>query len=244
MLTVATLNVHGRGARWRSRRVALAAQLAALNPDVIALQELRTWPSQGRWLVAAVNRLVAPPAFMFSGARKAGWRGYEGIGIISRLPVRERNIVRLGHGGRIALRCRLESGGDALDFYAVHLHHGGVAGETRLAAARILMDHVGAQPHVPAVIAGDLNAQPSSRTLKLLSTHFRSAYAAVHGAEPERTVPTNLAVRPLVLDYILASPSLEVTSAALAFTTRDAAGETVSDHFGLVATIEFASITT
>ena len=242
-LVVATLNVHGRGPRWHARREPLVDQLVALQPDVIALQELRTWPSQGRWLASALNGRV-PRTYAFVGARKRGWQGYEGVGVLTRLPVHERHVIGLGRGGRVALRCRLDDGSGTFDFHSVHFQHGGGAGETRLQAARILMDHTGAQPHLPAIIAGDLNAQPSSRTLALLGTHFRSAHAAAHGDEPERTCPTDLAIRPLVLDYILVSPSITVSSANLAFTERDHAGETVSDHFGLVATIELASIAT
>jgi endonuclease/exonuclease/phosphatase family metal-dependent hydrolase len=230
LVTVATLNVHGRGPRWRSRRVELVRQLVELDVDAIALQELRTWPSQGRWLVAA-----SPTGYAFAGARKHGIRGYEGIGIVTRLPMREREIVRLGPGGRVALRCRLEAGGGTFDLYSVHFQHGGSAGEVRLRAAERLLEVVDRRDG-PVVVAGDLNGPPESRAVKLLTESLRSAHMVAKGREPASTVvPVE---RGVVLDYILVSEGIEVVEARVAFDEVGASGETVSDHLGLVARLQ------
>ena len=242
-IRVVTLNVHGRAPGWRERRSRLVSQMAALNADIVALQELNTWPSQGRWLTAALNEDAERGGlYSFTGARKRGRHGIEGIGVMSRLPALERQTIRLGFGGRVAVRCRVVHGGQALDFYSAHFHHGSGAGDVRLAAAGMLLAEIDARRGVPAIVAGDLNGPPTSRALELLRGRLRSAYAVANGGEPERTVPTDPAYAALVLDYILVSKEFDVVDATLAFTERKAAGQTVSDHYGLAADVRFGRL--
>ncbi|MEX0782423.1 MAG: endonuclease/exonuclease/phosphatase family protein [Dehalococcoidia bacterium] len=242
-IKVSTLNVHGRGPGWRARRVELVRQLVALDVDAISLQELRTWPSQGAWLA----RASSPPgplstrpwrggarAYTFVGARKRGLRGYEGIGVVTRLPVLEREIVPLGAGGRVALRCRLDVGGTAFDLYSVHFQHGSMTGDIRLRGAERLLTTIEARGG-PAVVAGDLNGPPESRALQLLTGTLRSTQVVVHGMEPASTVAP--VERGTVLDYILVSDGIEVLGAGLAFDEPGPGGEMVSDHLGLVSRI-------
>lgn len=237
-----TLNVHGRAPRWRERRAPLVRQLSALDPDIVALQELNTWPSQGHWLARALNGGRAGPPYAFIGARKRGFQAVESIGVVTRLPVAKRQMILLGAGGRVTVRCRVQADRGQFDFYCAHFHHGSASGEIRLAAARTVLAMVDTHPGVPVILAGDLNGAPESPALELLSGRLRSAYAVVHGSDPDRTAPTNAVYDPRVLDYILVSPEFDVLDAELAFTERDAAGETVSDHFGLAATLSLSSI--
>ncbi len=211
----------------------------------MALQELNTWPSHGQWLAEALRvRERGDRRYTFTGARKRGAAGIESIGVISRLPVVERQAILLGFGGRVAVRCRLVADDREVDFYCAHFHHGAATGHVRLAAARTLLAEMEGRAGVPAILAGDLNGPPGSRALALLSERMRSAFAVANGDEPERTVPTNLRYPPLVLDYILVSGEFHVIDADLAFTERDANGETASDHFGLAATLRLGSMAT
>ncbi|MGH2610742.1 MAG: endonuclease/exonuclease/phosphatase family protein, partial [Tepidiformaceae bacterium] len=168
----------------------------------------------------------------FVGARKRGVRGYEGIGALTRLPVLEREVVPLGKGGRVALRCRLAADGAAFDLYSVHFQHGATTGDIRLRAAERLLATINARK-IPAVVAGDLNGTPESRALQLLTQSLRSAHVVANGAEPASTVvPVE---RGIVLDYVLVSDGIEVLDARVAFDEPGPAGETVSDHVGIVA---------
>jgi endonuclease/exonuclease/phosphatase family metal-dependent hydrolase len=148
------------------------------------------------------------------------------------LPVLEREIVRLGPGGRVALRCRLAAGDATFDLYAVHFHHGSAAGDIRLHAADVLLAAIGSRGLL-AVIAGDLNGPPESRAVRRLMESMRSGYAVANGSEPPSTVvPVE---RGIVLDYILVSEGFEVVEARVAFDEVGATGETVSDHLGIMA---------
>lgn len=242
-LTVVTFNVHGRAAGWSARRRLLLDELAALDPDVVSLQELRTFPSHGRWIQRSLSmRAREGGPFHFLGARKRGTRGYESIGLLTRLAVLESRVLMLGVGGRVALRARLVSpGGRPFDFYATHFQHGGGAEAARLQASRVILEGI-AQRDIPAVVAGDLNAGPTSETINALFGQLRSAHAGIHGQEPERTVPTDPARPGAVLDYILVTPDIKVLSAARAFEARDPGGRTASDHYGLVARLSLTAV--
>ena len=85
---------------------------------------------------------------------------------------------------------------------------------------------------------GDLNARPGSPTIALLSGRLRSAHLAVHGCEPDRTVPTPLragaAGAGSVLDYVFVNDQVEVGDARLAFDEVEGP-LCASDHYGLIA---------
>ncbi|HEX2063071.1 MAG TPA: endonuclease/exonuclease/phosphatase family protein, partial [Acidimicrobiales bacterium] len=94
-------------------------------------------------------------------------------------------------------------------------------------------------------LVGDFNATPRSTTVRLLGEHLRSAYAAVHGREPPRTVPTPLrepdATSGIVIDYVFVSADVDVLDAAVAFDQPHPTDPRLvpSDHFGLVASVSF-----
>jgi endonuclease/exonuclease/phosphatase family metal-dependent hydrolase len=235
---VATLNLRNTADRWPARRELLVRQLVALAPDVIAVQELRILPDQARWITAEVARRSAGRLVYTPHRRpKTGLSGmWEGIGVLSRLPVVSTAWLDLGADRRVAQRVTLRTGGGDLDVYNAHLGLGGEG--LRSAQAQRLLDWMGSRRRGPAVLMGDLNARPGSPTIELLSGPLRSAHAAVHGCEPPRTVPTPLragaAGAGSVLDYVFVNDLVEVTDARLAFDEVDGT-LCASDHYGLVA---------
>jgi endonuclease/exonuclease/phosphatase family metal-dependent hydrolase len=240
---VATLNVRNTADRWAARRGLLVRQLVDLAPEVAGVQELRMVPDQAHWIVAEVARVSAGRLRYRAYRRpKAGAGGlWEGIGVLSRVPVESVAWLDLGSDNRVAQRVtvRAGAGGATVDVYNTHLGIGGEA--LRSAQAQRLLDWVGGRRPAPAVLLGDLNARPGSPTIELLATRLRSAHLAAHGREPDRTVPTPLrrgaAGAGAVLDYILVNDRVAVLDARLAFDEADEADPTLcaSDHYGLVA---------
>ncbi len=240
---IATLNVRNTADRWPERRHLLVRQLVDLAPDVLGAQELRILPDQARSIVGEVERR--------SGGRlryrcyrrpKTGRLGlWEGIAVLSRVPVVATAWIDLGVDSRVAQRVTVRTpGGGLLDVY--NTHFGGVGEGVRTAQARRVLDWIDARRPLPAVLLGDLNARPGSPTIELLSSRLRSAHLAVHGREPERTVPTPLRAgwsgAGSVLDYVFVNDLVDVEDARVAFDEVDAADPTLaaSDHFGLVVT--------
>ncbi len=245
VVRIATLNVRNTADGWRRRRELLLRQLLELDPDIIGLQELRSIPDQAAWIDRAVKRRTGgQAAYQRYRTYKTGlWGFWEGIGVLSRLPVVERASLGLGGQYRVAQRVkvRLPDGG-LLEVYNAHLASKGESVRTAQ-AERILEWMEGSTPSAPKVLLGDLNARPGSTTVDLLAGRLRSAHVAVHGCEPEKTVPTSLrrgASGPgSVLDFVFVSDDLEVHDAQLAFDQVDPADEhlVASDHYGLVASV-------
>ncbi len=245
---IATLNVRNTADGWRRRRELLVRQLLELYPDVIGLQELRSIPDQAASIGRQVRRRTqGRVVFERYRTYKTGlWGFWEGIGLLTRLPVVDRASLGLGGQYRVAQRVtvRLPTGGE-LDVYNAHLASDD---ETmRTAQAQRILEWIRSKPAAPHVLLGDLNARPGSPTVEILSSNLRSAHAVVHGQEPARTVPTPLRRGATgagsVLDYILVSDQVEVHDARVAFDQVDPADEhlAASDHYGLAATLSLRS---
>lgn len=237
-MRVATLNVRNTVDRWPARRDLLVRQLVALAPEILGAQELRMVPDQARWIAGEVAR-VSGGRLLYRAYRrpKAGAGGlWEGIGVLSRVPVVSVAWLDLGADARVAQRVTVRTAEGDIDVYNAHLGLGGEA--LRSGQARRILDWMGNRRPGPAVLMGDLNARPGSPTMELLTAGLRSAHLVAHGREPDRTAPTPLrAGAGAVLDYILVNDAVEVLGARLAFDEVQGGGPALcaSDHYGLVA---------
>lgn len=243
-LRVGTLNCRNTADGWRRRRAVLLSQLIELDPDVMGLQELRRWPSQAGWITRAVNQANGDPAaYQAHRTYKTGvYRFWEGIAVLTRLPIVERGWLDLETDERVAsfVALRLPDGG-VLDFYNVHLSFESTA--TRAAQARLLMRWLAERVGEPQVLVGDFNARPTEPAVAIVTERLRSAYDAVHGREPDKTVPTPLRGRAqgpdAVLDYIFVNDRVDVHDATVTFqrAAPDDPRLVASDHYGLMATV-------
>ena len=220
------------------------AQLVEVGPDVIGLQELRRCPSQARWITRGLNKaLGGQPRYRHQSTGKTGlWGLWEGVTILTRLPVLERGSLDLRGQHRVANWVRVRLGNGALvDIYNAHLASRDEA--LRDGQARLISEHMTARGDIPTLLVGDLNAGPTSSTLRLLGQRFRSAHALVHGAEPAKTWPTPL--RPgagsgSTIDYVLVDEHVEVVDAWLTFDRASPSDPTLfaSDHLGIAAIVK------
>lgn len=244
LLRVATLNCRNTANGWRKRRDVLLPQLVELDPDVAGLQELRRWPSQAGWITRAVNRRVGDAtAYDAHRTYKTGvWGLWEGLGILSRLPIVDRGWLDLEIHNRVATFVTVQlPGGGLLDFCNAHLSS--KTEEARTAQARLLVNWLASRPHAPVVLVGDFNAPPHEPAIAVLTGALRSAHAVVHRREPDKTVPTPLrgpAQGPeAVLDYIFVNDRVDVHDAFVTFqrSAPDNPRLVASDHYGLMATL-------
>lgn len=245
-IRVATLNLRNTSDRWKERAPLLIEQLVDLRPDVIGLQEVRVPADQARWIVERANERVREgDAYAFFQANKTGLAGMvEGIAVMTCLPMDGQEWLDLQGGSRVAQRVRLElPSGDGVWFYNTHLHHERDAGAMREEQARLIVEWMAAHEQTARVLVGDLNARPDDPPVRLIAERLRSAYAAVHGREPDATAPTPLSehwgTRSHVIDYIFVSDEVEVRDARLTFDRTDPADPrlSASDHYGLAADV-------
>ena len=243
-LHIATLNIRNLAYRWPERLPLILADMAALQPDVLGLQEVV--------FVMQQDRLIGAAGEGRYGAIR-GWAGRPEYGnsLLVREPLAGADVERLDLGlGRAAHRARIDLPGGTTVLVAVtHLHHAVDAAEERDRQAGALLDWLASAPPADAVIAmGDFNAGPSEPTYaRMTAAGFRSAYAEANGTEPAVTWPSGLQAPamdtdgdPDCLDYIWVRGAARVESARLAFDRPDAQDPTIypSDHVGISARLE------
>jgi endonuclease/exonuclease/phosphatase family metal-dependent hydrolase len=240
---VGTLNLRNTSDRWTERKPMLLEQLSALEPDIIGLQELRRPSLQGRHILAAANSGSA--RFTLQTVFKTGLRWlWEGEAVLTELPVLENERIDLRGDNRVAQRVRVVlPNGERLDFYNTHLAHHAERQDLRFRQAEIILESMSRANDIPKILVGDLNATPDEPAILLIASALRSAYSAVHGTEPPRTVPSPLSrtwgKEEKVIDYIFVDDRVEVHDAWVTFDTpsTDDPRLTASDHYGLAAKV-------
>jgi endonuclease/exonuclease/phosphatase family metal-dependent hydrolase len=240
-LLVATLNIRNLADRWDERLPLLLADMAALQPDILGLQECVYALQQDRLIGAA-------GAGRYESTR--GWAGRPEYGnaLLVREPLTAVQSERLDLGlTRSAIRSRIAlAGGFHILAVATHLHHVTADEAARDEQARLLVDWLADAPASDGqIVVGDFNAEPDEPAhARMRAAGFRSAFAEANGAEPDVTWPSGLqgpAIDtdgpPGCLDYIWIRGSVAVESSRLVF-DRPAVGDPglyPSDHLGIAA---------
>jgi len=244
-LLVATLNLRNIADRWPERIPLLIADMAALQPDLIGLQECVFAVGQDRLLGAAGEGHYAS---------RQGWAGRPEYGnaVLGREPLRlgegERHDLGLSRSAvRVAVSMPV---GATLDFVATHLHHLVPDESTREGQARDLAGWLATRTS-PLVVVGDFNAEPVEPAYRVMTeAGFRSAHLEANGEEPAVTWPSGIQApgmdvdgEPGCLDYIWVRGAITVDSCRLAFDRPAVADPTLypSDHFGLSAHIRLGA---
>jgi len=241
-LLVATLNIRNLADRWAERLPLLLADMAALQPDVLGMQEV-VYPLQQDRLIGAGGE------GRYESFRAWAGRPEYGNAMLVREPfagsVGDTERLELGLN-RSALRLVLPVGGARVLLAVTHLHHVPDDEAIRDDQARQLLEWLDAAPTTDAqVVVGDFNAEPEEPAIgRIRDAGFRSSYAEANGADPDVTWPSGLQAPgmdtdgdPGCLDYIWIRGAARAASARLAW-DRPAIGDPTlypSDHIGLIA---------
>ncbi len=248
-LRVATLNLRNLADRWDERLPLLLADFAALQPDLIGLQEV-VYPLQQDRLLGAAGAASYEARRGCAGRPEYGNATLIRAGMaLTAAPASADDRLDLGLA-RSALRVELmRDGRPALRFVTVHLHHttDEVGARRRDEQAARLLEWLAGLPAVPAtLVVGDFNANPREPAYARLAAVLRSASVEANGREPDVTWPSGLQApamdtdgEPMCLDYIWLGGAVQATAARLVF-DRPAVGDPTlypSDHVGLVAQV-------
>ncbi len=243
-LHVATLNIRNLADRWGERLGLLLADMSALQPDLLGLQEV-VYPMQQDRLIGAAGE------GSYGVSRAWAGRPEYGNSLLVREPLAASELERLDLGlNRSVLRAvvTLPSGRRVL-VAVTHLHHEVDGAPERDEQARQLIDWLAAAAASDAqIVMGDFNANPTEPAAeRMRAGGYRSAFAETNGRDPAVTWPSGLQAPaidtdgdPACLDYIWVRGALRVASARLAFDRPDPhdPGLFPSDHLGLSARLE------
>jgi endonuclease/exonuclease/phosphatase family metal-dependent hydrolase len=224
------LNAGNSVAKWPR----VAAEIEALDPDLVALEELN--PAMAEGLVAALGSRFPYRALYPLGVA--------GRGLLSKHPIRSAALVERG-GERGILECELEVHGRALRIHVVHLSLlaalEGVAEPTAqdlFASAESLL-RAARESGVPGLLVGDFNSTETSaiygRLLELgLVDGYRLGGGGFDFSFPIGNRYPFLSSPPIVrIDHLFLTPGLSASAARLA---PDAG----SDHLPLYARLLFS----
>jgi endonuclease/exonuclease/phosphatase family metal-dependent hydrolase len=258
---VVTFNLLNRPSRWEQRRALIAQELEALQPDVIALQEVSLPVNSAQWLA---DRLGGYAVHLCPMTGKYAQR--QAIAILSRLPVRGAWSLSLRSQDRVAQAVQVCVGRQPALIVNGHFYWHIIDHDEHLRQAHRLLEWVDALPHDgPTVLCGDFNGTPDYRAIRLLRRRFASAYVARHGREPQYTCPTPLRyhLTPLrhallrlgnlarnrsldiwrgVIDYIFVNRRVSVVDCDVVLNRPAPHDHTLypSDHVGLAAHLALA----
>jgi endonuclease/exonuclease/phosphatase family metal-dependent hydrolase len=240
-LHVATLNLRNLADRWSERLSLILADMSALQPDLLGLQECVYVMQQDRLIGAAGEGRYAA---------LRGWAGRPEYGnsLLVREPLAATDVTRLELGlDRAAHRATLGlPDGLTVTVAVTHLHHLEPDEGLRDDQTRQLVEWLDAAPAADAeIVMGDFNADPAESTYqRMAAAGFKSSYAEANGAEPAVTWPSGLQApgmdtdgSPRCIDYIWIRGAVAVESARLAFDRPEPEDPTLypSDHLGISA---------
>lgn len=203
-LRVLSYNIHhGEGTDGVFDLERLARVIRSTDPDLVALQEVDrgTERASGVDQAAELGRLTGMQDFF---GKALDFRGGEyGEAVLTRLPVisvtNHPLPFSLGHESRAALEVVVQlQGGSACHFIGTHLDHTRDPAD-REAQSRAL-NEIFATDDALRLLVGDLNGEPSARSMRILLEHWTRA-----GAELERpTFPSHAPRR--TIDHVLMRP--------------------------------------
>lgn len=199
-MRVATFNIkHGENGDGRVDLRRLAAACAALEADVLAVQEVdrfarRTGFRDEMRVIARATGLRA----VFGEAARRRWRSYGNV-LLARGPIGDVDVVKLPRPSlgepRVAIVARADVGGVAMSVAATHLSfrkgEGTAQLEVLLAALagrdepRLLLGdlNVGPEIVIPMVEAAGYTVAPTEATFPASGPRSRIDYVAVSGLE-------------------------------------------------------------
>ena len=249
----------GDGQRLERRMDLIADEMAALNPDVVALQEAAVSRRLGDVPERLARRLgyyhVHAPAtrYVFGDGilsrlviAALGFR--EGPAILSRFPILESEVYKLPRcqhalDPRVLLRARLDTPWGPIDVFSTHISRDDC--QARRVAALVAERRNG----LPSILMGDFNAIESSPAIRALTEEagfidaYRRANPDVAGATVWQRIDAPWPMARRRVDYIFLVPGLEIRGDVAASRVvldaphRLADGTTLwpSDHYGVLA---------
>ncbi len=242
---VAFLNMEQDHRRWDLRRRLIADQLAALAPDIFAMNEISVPRQTGRWIQGQANASLEHRYALVQQTKTNMGSAIEGEGLITRFPIVETGNLDYRTQDYVALVARLEIEGRLVDMYVTHLYKSRGDESLRVFQVQQLLEWIGTRDDADAqIVCGDFNAAPDKPAAQLMAEKFTATQSAPTAFTPLANEAGGVAhdYWPRMdrgIDYIWLRGPLKSVASAVCFDTPAADDATLwpSDHAGLWADI-------
>lgn len=245
-IRLATFNIRNVNDRYEERKPLLGAAFAAIDADIIGLQEVMfSEPRQDDFLSAQ----LAERHYRAFTSRHEKYTDFGNAILCGIGDVLAHDELRLSRA-RSVQRVLVGLPGQFMLWFAnTHLHHKPEEPAVRVEQATAIASWMAEAPAADlTVIAGDFNTPPHEPAYAvMLEAGYRSAFVEANGAEPAVTWPSGIQAPtmdtegdPNCLDYVWLRGRGRVAAAWLAANERPAADATLypSDHFAVVAEVD------
>lgn len=247
--TVMQYNIWGASSPWSAERFdAVAAVINAQHPDFVTLNEIDSMTVSNPYFHCRELAERTGMKYAYAVAREPyslHWNqpGSYGDAVLSRYPIQEIRRFKLypdkaqgdtEREDRAVCAIRVEVGDHSLWVASTHLDHRDVE-LSRISQANQLKDVVSSLDG-PLVLCGDLNANPETETMRIISTYLTPQYPSP--TSEYYTYPSKYAGRKnpnQLLDYILLKKD-ETSVKCLSYRVVNSAA---SDHCAVIASFRF-----
>jgi len=176
---VATLNLAQDHKRWDARRALVVDQLAALQPDVMAFNEICMPLQTGRWLQRMARERLGRPFALLQQSNVNGSSLVEGEALLTRSPVVETANWDYRTLDMVAQVVRLDLDGRVVDVYVTHLYRSRGDDALRLYQVQQLLAWIESRDDVDAqVVCGDFNGTLEMPSAQLMARVFHPTQTA------------------------------------------------------------------
>jgi endonuclease/exonuclease/phosphatase family metal-dependent hydrolase len=259
MLRVLTLNIWNLAGDWRARRESILTWLRYLEPDIVCVQEVVEDGARNtaRWIAEQAG---------FAGLAFGGVEARPGLvfgpAVLSRWAIDTEQTWTLPDepGPSDVERVLVHARTNGIDVFTTHLTSLYQSGRLRerqcLAIDELVAEHAAVDSRLPAILAGDFNAEPDSTEIRFLSgltslegrsTYWQDAWRVAGGSgagftwdnhnpfaaaehEPNRRI-----------DYVFVGwrrdDGVGRVEACRVVCDRAMTGSFPSDHYGVIADI-------
>lgn len=245
---IAFLNLEQNHKRWERRRRLIVEELASLDPDIFAMNEVCIPEQTGRWLQREASRATGKRFALVQQSKTNGGSRIEGEGLLTHFPILETANLDYQTLDYVALVARQEIEGRVLDVYVTHLYRSRGDESLREFQVQQLLEWIESRDGAEAqVVCGDFNAPPDRPSARRMAERFRATQAAPTAFTPLADETGNVS-HPYwdrfdrSIDYIWIRGPLECVASAVAFNKPDAGDATLwpSDHAGVWADLRWA----
>lgn len=242
-LRVAILNLEQDHKRWEKRRDLIIEELAAIDPDLFAMNEVCIPLQTARWIQRTMRDRYGRDYALVQQTRVNSLSAVEGEALLARLPIVETGNLDYRTRDMVALVARVLFNGRSIDVYVTHQYMSRGDDSLRLFQAQQLLAWIDSRPDAEAqIVCGDFNATLDMPSAALLATRFRPTQTAPTAFTALADENGNLS-HPCwprmdrCIDYIWIGGALEVAASEVCFSKPDARDPSLwpSDHAGVRA---------